>query len=283
MDSGKPQWKGEEAKGRVLLIRSEQGFGDSIQFCRYATLAALQGFYVVLEVQPALFRLMKTLSGVKRVISQGEDLPDHDFYCPMMSLPMAFHTKPDTIPGQTPYLSAQDEWVTFWRSRLTNEGNNALKVGLAWAGKPRFQSPDLIAVDKRRSMSPDLLEVLIKIEGVRFISLQKGGPQAPSGFGMIDFMAECEDFSDIAALMATLDLVISVDTALAHLAGALGKPVWLLDRFDNCWRWMRGRDDSPWYSTMRLFRQPRPGDWSGVLSMVEHELRNLATQGRIAG
>jgi len=280
IDTAKPQWRGEEAKGRVLLIRSEQGFGDSIQFCRYAPLAASRGFQVVLEVQPALTRLMETLTGVKRVISQGEDLPDHDFFCPMMSLPTAFQTKPDTIPAQVPYLKASGESAAAWKRRLTDEDNDALRVGLAWAGKPRFQSPDLIAVDKRRSVGPDLFDVLIKIEGVRFFSLQKGGPQAPSGFGLIDYMTECEDFSDTAALMANLDLIISVDTAIAHVAGALGKPVWLLNRFDICWRWMRGRDDSPWYPTMRLFRQPRPGDWGGALSLVEHELRNAVAQGR---
>ena len=283
MDFAKAQWKGEEAKGRVLLIRSEQGFGDSIQFCRYAMLAALQGFFVVLEVQPALVRLMETLAGVKRVISQGEAVPDHDFFCPMMSLPVAFHTKPDTIPAQTPYLSAAHESVALWKTRLTKGVGDMLKVGIAWAGKPRFQSPDLIAVDKRRSMSPDLFAALIKIKGVRLFSLQKGGPQAPSEFGFIDYMTECDDFAETAALMANLDLIISVDTAVAHVAGALGRPVWLLNRFDTCWRWMRGRDDSPWYPTMRLFRQPRPGDWGGVLSQVEHELRKVVAQGRIAG
>jgi Tfp pilus assembly protein PilF len=272
----KPLWAGEEAQGRVLLIRAEQGFGDTVQFCRFAPLAAARGLRVMLEVQPSLVSLMKSLSGVERVFAQGEPLADHDVWRPMMSLPMALKTRLETIPAETPYLGAKAENIDAWRDRLKGLSGSAMKVGLAWAGKPRIQSPDLMAADRRRSIAPELLAPLMDCKGVRFYSLQKGGPSAPGEFGIIDCLDVCVDFADTAALIAGLDLVISVDTAVAHVAGALGKPVWLLNRFDNCWRWLRGREDSPWYPTMRLFRQPSPGDWKSVLLRVKNELEKAA-------
>jgi len=271
-----PLWQGEAAEGRVLLIRSEQGFGDTLQFCRYAPKAAARGLRVVLEVQPALVRLMGSLFGVEQVIAQGQPLPDFDLYCPMMSLPAAFNTRLETIPADIPYLAVQDDPLNSWRSRLADCNGKTLKVGLVWAGSSRAHSPDLIATDRRRSIAPELLAPLLDIAGIQFYNLQKGGPPPPEEFCLIDLMAECNDFADTAALVANLDLIISVDTAMAHLAGALGKPIWVLNRFDSCWRWLQTREDSPWYPTLRLFRQPRSGDWESVISIVGDELRQLA-------
>jgi hypothetical protein len=204
-----------------LLIRAEQGFGDTLQFCRYAPLAKARGFRVVMEVQPALVKLMGSLAGVEQIIGQGRPLPDYDSFYPMMSLPLAFATRLETIPAGAPYLAANTQNVALWRNRLPDDGGKKLKVGLVWAGKPRTQSPDLIAADHRRSMEADMLAPLMDIDGVRFFSLQKDGPPAPKGFGLVDLMGECGDFADTAALIANLDLVISVDTAMVHLAGAL--------------------------------------------------------------
>ncbi|MGB7566266.1 MAG: tetratricopeptide repeat protein [Chitinivibrionales bacterium] len=274
----KPLWKGEKAQGRIVLVRAEQGFGDTIQFCRYAPLASAYGLRVLMEVQQPLVKIMGSLAGVECVVAQGLSLPEHDFYCPMMSLPLAFNTRLETIPAHVPYLSAEHDSVIKWKKHFLIGADKRLNVGLAWAGKPRIQSPDLIAADRRRSMSAELLARIMDIPGVRFYSLQKDGPPAPREFGLIDLMFECGDFADTAALIANLDLVISVDTAIAHLAGALGKPVWLLNRFDSCWRWLRDRQDSPWYPTMRVFHQPSPGDWKSVMSSVSDELRKIITK-----
>jgi tetratricopeptide (TPR) repeat protein len=268
----KPRWQGEAGEGRVLLIRAEQGLGDTLQFCRYAPLAAARGLRVILEVQPALVNLLGSLAGVERAIAQGRTLPDFDSYCPMMSLPLAFATRLETIPATIPYLSIPDESKHEWQNRLPNDKRANFRVGLVWAGRPRFRTPDLVAVDRRRSIAADLLTPLMDIGGIQFYSLQKDGPGASKELGLIDLMDECRDFVDTAALICNLDLVISVDTSVAHLAGALGKPVWLLNRFDGCWRWLQDREDSPWYPTMRLFRQPSPSDWQSVILRVRREL-----------
>jgi hypothetical protein len=155
-------------------------------------------------------------------------------------------------------------------------GRPGLRIGLVWAGNPRKHLVIGAALDRRRSIAPDLLAPLFELPGLHFVSLQKDGPAAPGHFPLTDFMAEVADFADTAALVANLDLVISVDTSVAHLAAALGKPVWLLDRFDPCWRWLVGRSDSPWYPALRIFRQPQPGDWDTVLAEVVRDLHELA-------
>ena len=258
----RPQWGGEPGGGRMLLIHAEQGFGDTIQFCRFTRFAAALGWRVVLEVQPALVRLLRRLEGVEQVIGRGEALPAFDAHCPMLSLPLALGTELATIPGGGPYLSADADEAAAWRVRL----GGAPRIGLAWAGSVTLPT------DRRRSMAPERLAPLIAVPGVRFVSLQKACP-APAAFGMIDVMNEIGDFAATAALVANLDLVISVDTAVGHLAAALGRPVWLLDRFDADWRWLVGRRDSPWYPSLRLYRQQAPGDWDGVLSEVAADLR----------
>ena len=268
-DPAVPQWQGEPARGRTILVQAEQGFGDTLQFCRYVPMLAASGFQVVLEVPSPLVRLMASLAGGARVVPRGMSLPPVDLQCPMLSLPLGFGTLLETIPGTVPYLAADPAATETWRRRLAGEG---LTVGLAWAGNPRTALPELAAIDRRRSMAPAALAPLLACPGVRFVSLQKHGPSAPAEFGLVDPMAAMTDFADTAALVAALDLVISVDTSIVHLAGALGRPVWLLNRFDGCWRWLDGRDDSPWYPTLRQFRQSRPGDWAGVVARVRRAL-----------
>ena len=269
-----PQWRGEMAAGRTLLIHAEQGLGDTIQFCRYAPLAAARGLRVTLEVQPPLLRLLGCLPGIQRVIGRGDPLPEFDLHCPLLSLPLAFATRQATIPAQPSYLVADRALAASWATRLA--GANP-KIGLAWAGNPRLHSAALAAIDRRRSIPPERLAPLVELPGLDFFSLQNGGAAAPAGFPLTDFMADMTDFADTAALVANLDLVISVDTAIAHLAAALGKPVWLLNRFDSCWRWLRHRQDSPWYPTLRLFNQPKPGDWAAVIEQVRDELARHLT------
>jgi tetratricopeptide (TPR) repeat protein len=267
-----PQWRGEAAGGQVLLIHAEQGFGDTLQFCRYAPLAAAQGLRVLVQAPRPLIRLLRGLPCIDRVVADDEALPAFDLHCPMLSLPLALGTTVDTIPGTTPYLRADPTQVARWRARLpASDGGRAPRIGLVWAGRSR-DSRSLATVDRRRSLPPGRLAPLFNVPGLRFYSLQKDDAAAPHDFPLVDFMHEMEDFADTAALIANLDLVISVDTAVAHLAAAMGKPVWLLNRFDSCWRWFTGRRDSPWYPTLALYRQPRAGDWESVLADVVRDL-----------
>ncbi len=274
-DFAQPQWQGDEAGGRTLLIHAEQGFGDTLQFCRYAGLAAQRGWRVILEVQKPLVRLLDGLPGVDLVLARGEALPHFDLHCPMLSLPLAMATTLATIPGDGPYLRPDQGLTAAMHARLAAGGRQGLRIGLVWAGNPRRHSPALSALDRRRSIAPERLAPLFELPGLHLVSLQKDGPAAPEAFPLTDFMDEMGDFADTAALVAALDLVISVDSAVAHLAAAMGKPVWVLDRFDPCWRWLSGRRDSPWYPTLRLYRQPRPGDWEAVLAEVTHDLVHI--------
>jgi tetratricopeptide (TPR) repeat protein len=277
-----PQWRGEAAEGRTLLIHAEQGFGDTLQFCRYGKLAAARGLSVVMAVPESLVRLLRRMTDIGQVIAEGGELPSFDLQCPMLSMPLAFNTTLATIPVQHSYLNADEAQIAAWRARLATPTRPDLRVGLAWAGSAR-NTPALAAVDRRRSISRDRLAPLVALPGLQFFSLQKEGPMAPADFPLIDFMCEMTDFADTAALIANLDLVISVDTAVAHLAAALGKPVWLLDRFDSCWRWLTGRRDSPWYPTLRLYRQPNPGDWDSVVAEVAKDLGELAIRRESGG
>ncbi len=272
-----PAWLGEPALGKTLLIHAEQGFGDTIQFCRYAPLAARRGLRVILQVQAPLVRLLRSLDGVAAVISEADDPPAFDLHCPTMSLPRAFATDLASIPAAPRYLRADPAAVTHWRARLGARFGTRIRprIGLVWAGNPRRDIPQIAAVDRRRSIDPALLRPLFAIPGLQFVSLQKTGPAAPAG-ALTDFMTDITDFADTAALIENLDLVISVDSAVAHLAGALGKPVWLLNRFDSCWRWLTSRRDSPWYPTLRLYRQPAPHAWPAVIRHIAHDLSELA-------
>jgi hypothetical protein len=191
----------------------------------------------------------------------------------MLSLPLAFGTTLATIPGDVPYLHADTAQVSAWRTRLVEHNGGLPRIGLVWAGTSRDHR--LTSSEGERSMMPDRLAPLFAVPGLHFFSLQKDGPAAPDHFPLVDCMDEVGDFADSAALIANLDLVVSVDTSVAHLAGALGKPVWLLDRFDGCWRWLVGRRDSPWYPNLRLYRQSKPGDWGLVVAEVARDLSRL--------
>ncbi len=280
-----PQWRGEAAGGRTLLIHAEQGFGDTLQFCRYAPLAAARGWRVVLEVQRPLARLLRSLDPAVQVVERGDALPDFDMHCPMLSLPLAFGTTLESIPAADAYLRADPVQAATWQMRLAAMAPRGPRVGLAWAGSPRLHAPSTSATvaDRRRSMPPEQLGRLFDVDGVHFFSLQKDGPKPPAAFPLTDAMGEMGDFTDTAALVANLDLVISVDTAVVHLAAALGKQVWLLDRFDPCWRWLTRRRDSPWYPTLRLYRQTLPGDWGPVLDAAVQDLRRVTHAGVEAG
>jgi tetratricopeptide (TPR) repeat protein len=267
-----PLWGGDATGDRVLLLYAEQGFGDTLQFCRYVALVAAQ-HRVVLEVQRPLVPLLAGLPGIEQIVAQGDPLPDFDLRCPLLSLPRLCGTTLHTIPTQIPYVAVDPVRAEHWRARTADLVG--LKVGLVWAGNPGM------AANRRRSIDLAQLAPFAKVPGVSFVSLQKGSPAAQArtpGAGMViyDWTEELNDFADTAALIDTLDLVIGVDTAVIHLTGALGKPVWLLNRFDCCWRWLRARDDSPWYPTLRQFRQPNPGEWKEAIAAAAAALAERA-------
>ncbi|MDR3515505.1 MAG: tetratricopeptide repeat protein [Azospirillaceae bacterium] len=276
----RPEWAGEPLNGRTLLLSSEQGFGDVLQFCRYAPVLAARGARVLLQVAPPLLRLLRTLpgaaaSGPISIVAPGEPTPAFDFHLPMLSAPVRLGTTLDTIPMRIPYLFADPVAAAAWRERLS--GFTGLKVGLVWAGDPRNHHREANLLDHRRSLALDRLAPLGAIPGLHLISLQKGQSAAqartpPAGLVLLDWMDEIDDFADTAALIDALDLVITVDTSVAHLTGALGKPVWILSRYDGCWRWLLDRDDTPWYPTARLFRQRRSHDWDAVIEQVRIQL-----------
>jgi tetratricopeptide (TPR) repeat protein len=272
-----PQWQGDPAEGKTLLIHAEQGFGDTLQFCRYATSAAARGLRVIMQVPKPLVRLLRGLQGVDAVVPDGDELPAFDLHCPMLSLPFALKTTITTIPSTLPYLYANAAQAARWRTRLDAIAKPGLRVGLVWAGDPGSHSTAQAERDRRRSIAPDRVAPLFDIPGLHILSLQKSGPAAPQDFPLTNFMNEMDDFADTATLIANLDLVISVDTAVAHLAAALGKPVWVLYGFEPDWRWLNGQPQSPWYPTMQLYRQAHPGDWDTVLAEVTSDLRRLAT------
>ncbi len=266
-----PRWEGgPEIDGKTILLWPEQGLGDALQFCRYVKLVAARAT-VVLEAPQPLVRLLCSLPGGGQIIVAGQTPPQFDLHCPLMSLPRAFRTDLATIPNETPYLEANPAEVTAWRRRLA--GLTGLRVGLVWAGGRRDFDATLRAADQRRSLPLAQLAPLARLRGIDLVSVQKGDAASqartlPPGMVIHDCTDQLQDFADTAALIEALDLVISVDTSVVHLAGALGKPVWVLNRFDACWRWLIDREDSPWYPSARLFHQTSPGDWTGVIDRV---------------
>jgi tetratricopeptide (TPR) repeat protein len=263
-----PLWDGGELNGRVIFINAEQGFGDVIQFVRYVPMVAGRGGRVILGCQRELLRLLEGFPGIERMVTNFDPLPSFELHCPLLNLPLVFSTDLDSIPAKVPYLTPDRGRVEHWKSRI-GSGPRGLKVGLVWAGRPKHRR------DKQRSIPLTHFEPLTKLEGIDFFSLQKGEAArqpAPAGLKLIDYTDDLHDFADTAGLIANLDLVIAVDTAVAHLAGAMGKPVWALLPFFPDWRWLMDREDSPWYPTMRLFRQKTAGDWSGVIQNVAQAL-----------
>ena len=274
-----PRWTGETLHGKSLLVGYEAGHGDMIQFCRYIPWLKAQGTgHITLLCHPALKSLMQTLLAVDRVCGFDEDLPPlkYDLWLPMLSSPFLAQTRMDSIPGTLPYLQSDAALRTKWESRLP--GGPGLRVGLAWKGNPRFEN------DSDRSL-PHLqtLQPLWEVPGLQFISLQKGeGESEATSFSALQLLTELgsqmQDFADAAAVVDQLDLVITVDTAIAHLAGALGKPCWLLlPWYMTDWRWGAADTQTPWYpGVMRLFRQQRDGDWDTVVQEVAYALSNLS-------
>jgi Flp pilus assembly protein TadD len=262
---GVPVWHGtEEIAGRTLLIYADQALGDTLQFCRYARLAQQRGACVTLSVQPRLRELLASLDSGVRVIG-WEDAPGRcDYQCALLSLPLAFGTALEKIPAAVPYLCADPRRIAHWRERL---GRAGFKVGIAWQGSRN-------RIDVGRSAPLSMFSRLASVPGVRLISLQKGaGPDPPDAKGPpLERLAGLDEgpqaFLDSAAVMVHLDLVITSDTALGHLAGALGRPIWVALKYVPDWRWLERRADSPWYPGMRLFRQSSPGDWEGVFAAI---------------
>ena len=271
-----PRWGGEDAAGRTILLHAEQGLGDVIQFARFIPLLAGRGMRVILECPADLKSLMQSVAGVQQVVCPGEVGPQYDLQLPLMSLPLVLGTRLDSIPRVIPYMKPEAQRVQEWSERLGNR-SQSLRVGVAWAGNPTHKQ------DRRRSLPVAELGPLAQVQGVRFYSLQKGPAaaqvtSAPAGLHLTDLTAELRDLADTAAMIENLDLVISVDTAVAHLAGALGRPVWVLLAFVPDWRWLMRREDSPWYPTMRLLRQSRRGDWAGVIRGLVEQVSNLLSR-----
>ena len=264
-----PLWQGDiDISGHSILLHAEQGLGDTIHFLRYAPLLAERGATVWLEVPRPLRRLAATIEGVTGVIVPYDPLPDCAFQCPMLNLPMAFRTDMDSIPANIPYIQPDRRRIEEWRQRLGTSARR--RIGIAWSGNPS------LAENRLRSISLPALLPLLQRADCEFHVVQTGHTEADAALlaqlGAHDHSVALSDFGDTAALMASLDLIISVNSAPAHLAGALGRPTWLLLQFSADWRWMRDRTDSPWYPTMRLFRQQQPGNWDSVIADVAQAL-----------
>lgn len=274
-DFSQPRWLGKDSiAGKTILLHAEQGLGDTLQFCRYVDLVREAGARVVLEVQPSLTSLVRSLGDIDDVLARGEPLPSFDIHCPLLSLPLAFRTDLAAIPRRSPYLHADKERVAQWRAKLGT--SQRLRVGLAWSGNPIHLN------DENRSLPLPMLEPLFELD-IEWVCLQKQvrsvEEEALAKLPIRRVDAELRDFSDTAALVECLDLVVSVDTSVAHLSGALGKPVWIMLPFPCDWRWMTNRDDSPWYPQARLFRQPRAKDWMPVIDTLGAALAARARQG----
>jgi hypothetical protein len=267
-----PLWLGRESLAdQTIVLYSEQGFGDTLQFCRYATLVASLGAHVVMEVQASLVGLLASLEGVSQVIARGSPLPRFDYHCPLMSLPFALQTRLDSIPGAVPYLRSPASKTAQWAAKLGDRVRP--RVGLVWSGSVTNRGGR-----HRRIRLADLIPHLPA--GIQYVSLQKDVRDddrkvLKSRPDILNFAAELKDFGDTAALCDCLDVVVSVDTSVAHLSGALGKETWVLLSFSAAWRWLLDRDDSPWYPTARLYRQSEAGDWDGVIQRVRSDLKQM--------
>lgn len=277
--NSRPMWDGSPLTGETLLVYVEQGFGDALQFCRYLPLVRQRVERVVFECHTELLRLMQgspALAGVELVARPADGalpMAGYDLQIPLLSLPRIFETALESMPQTAPYIQADPQQVDTWRQRLEGDG---FKVGLVWAGNPDHRR------DHCRSLSLAALAPLGQIDGIRFYSLQKGAAAAeaatpPAGMRLIDLAPELNDFATTAAVIANLDLVITVDTSVAHLAGAMGRPVWTLIYAPPDWRWLLERDDSPWYPTMRLFRREIAGEWQPVIERIEQALRRISS------
>ncbi len=265
----KPEWQGEDIVGKTLLLHPEQGLGDILQFARFVPNLTARGARVILEVPPTLDALMRTLAGGATILQTGSPLPQYDLHAPLMSVAHKLKLTFEAIPAPVPYLHAPDDRRAQWRARLASLAHP--RMGLCWSGNPEHRN------DLARSIPLREFAHIADVKGASFVCLQRDVRETDkSAFAafqnLANFMPEVADFADTAALIAELDLVICVDTSVAHLAGALGKPVWILIATSADWRWLKHRDDSPWYTTARLFRQKSHGDWNEVIESVRAEL-----------
>lgn len=266
------QWNGMRLPNDRILLVGDQGYGDTLQFCRFIPMVGARCKEVVLGCSPDLEPLLRKIPGTAQTYTRWNEIPRHIAYCLLSSLPGIFGVQADTIPADVPYLSPEPEQVQRWAERLAQQAPpGRLRVGIAWAGRPTHPN------DRRRSMRLLDLAPLARVDGVAFVSLMQKVPQRDSGNiaslpGMIDVSDGLTNFSETAAAICNLDLVVTIDTAVGHLAGTLGRPVWLMLANPADWRWMLDRADTPWYPTMRLFRQPRPGDWPSVVGAVAQAL-----------
>jgi tetratricopeptide (TPR) repeat protein len=275
-----PLWDGQPLEGRTILLHAEQGFGDTIQFIRYASLVKQSGARVIVECQKPLVRLLAPWPELDQVVAQGDPLPPFDVHAPLLSLPGIFHTSLETIPAHTPYLFASPDLIEHWRKELNAVGG--FKIGIVWHGNSQQEN------NRARSIPLSVFESLAGLPGVRLVSLQKGAgveqlQQAAARFSVTEAGSRLDDFMDTAAaimaLIMALDMVIGCDTAVTHLAGALGALVWVALCYVPDWRWLLDRDDCPWYPGMRLFRQKKPEDWPNVFAEIKTALAaRLASQ-----
>lgn len=270
----KPWWQGESFQGKTLLVQSEQGFGDSIQFVRYLPMAKDRGGTVILAEKSELIGSFQSLEGIDDLVDLRELIDGavkYDLYIPLLNLPAIFDTKIDNIPARIPYLSAEASKIVYWHDKIKTD---AFKIGIAWSGNPEH------ANDHNRSCALKYFTRLAKIKDIKLFSLQKGpGTEQinnwPENLELINLGQKFEDFTDTAAAIENMDLTISVDTSVAHLAGAMGKATWLLIPYESDWRWMLEREDSPWYPTIRLFRQKQHGNWDDVFQSATEQLKIL--------
>jgi len=264
--------------GTHVLVWHEEGFGDTLQFSRYLPFLVKLGATVTASVPAPLVRLLRGIQGINVIQAGSSSLPAHDLQCSFLSLPLAFGTTTRNVPA-SPWLAADPALAAAWAARLPQD---RLRTGLVWAGHARPWLHGFSSVDRRRSAGLAVFAPLAAVRDVRFVSIQAGtaaaqGQDPPQGMELSDPMEAVHDFADTAAVITNLDVVITVDTSVAHLAGAMGKPVFLLDRYDNCWRWLHGRTDSPWYPSMTILRQPKPGDWATALHRAASALTSMAT------
>jgi tetratricopeptide (TPR) repeat protein len=264
------EWDGGSVAGKALLVYQEQGLGDFLQCVRFIPELASRGARVVVACQPSMHSLLASVPGIAQTVAPNDRVDGIDLVCPVFSLPRIFQITVETIPGKVPYLDAAADSIDRWRRRLPCDPD-AVQVGIAWTGNPGHSN------NRRRSLPEEALGVLLDIPGVMFHSLHTGAQDGGGIPAMHRYDGQLEDLAEVAALMRALDLVITVDTSFVHLAGGLGVPVWLLLNFGGDWRWMRGRSNSPWYPTLRIFRQPRPGAWPAVLAEVRSALQERAS------
>jgi hypothetical protein len=271
--TNKPRWHGESLQGKTILLQAEQGYGDTLQFSRYVTLLAELGGSVIVQAPAPLHTLLASIKGIKKVVSSGSDF---DCHCPLLSVPRALSTLPDEVPADIPYLTANAEKRAGWRTHFSALAST--KVGVVWRTdqvKPE-KYREFNRAKEKKCLVLEQLSPLLAQQNISLVNLQIAPSPAEQAAlaanNVLDISADLHDFSDTAAAISELDLVITIDTSVAHLSGALGRPVWVLLPFSADWRWLLDRDDSPWYPSMRLFRQQRLGDWTSVIKRVAQAL-----------